>query len=327
MQLTERQLYVVLHRSAVAARVLVRLGSFRVGGLGDLERAASRLPWHEVVPDGRGVDVHASTSGEQLQHTGAVAERVARCAGGLDPDGQRIVVRAVGPEVTISADASGEHLHRRGWRLAGVKAPLRENLAAAMLRVAGWTGDEPLVDPFCGSGTIPIEAARLARRIAPGADRDVAMAAWPTFQPGTWGSVVGAARAEELPVAGVTLVGSDRDAGAIQAASANAERARVVDDVDLMVRAISDAQAPDGPSGWVVTNPPFGKRVGEGDLRPLYQRIGSVLRERFPGWGLAILDSDPRLAGQIGLPLDEAWRVDAGGLRVRCSIARIPEGS
>src|SRR5690606_21549021 len=143
-------------------------------------------------------------------------------------EGQLVVVRFLRDECLVSADASGALLHRRGYRRAVAKAPLRETLAAAMLTAVGWDGSVPLVDPFCGSGTIPIEAALIARRIAPGiasaelAPRAFAFERWPSFEAGTWSEVVVSARAEVRDATRHPIRGSDRDAGAIAAARANA---------------------------------------------------------------------------------------------------------
>src|SRR5205085_4813752 len=137
-----------------------------------------------------------------------------------------------------------------------------------------------LVDPFCGSGTIPIEAALLARRIAPGANRDFAFMRWPNFDAKLWKALVSDARAGELARSPVAIFGSDRDAGAVSAARSNAERAGVVSDLDLAKRSVSALHAVSG-SGLVATNPPYGVRVGDVDtLRNLYARFGAVLRER-----------------------------------------------
>src|SRR5690606_4928148 len=150
---------------------------------------------------------------------------------------QLVIVRIVRDECVISIDSSGALLHRRGYRQAVAKAPLRETLAAAMLRAAGWRGDRPLLDPMCGSGTIPIEAALIARRIPPGlaapdrTPRPFAFEAWPSFDREGWQRTVALALAEIRDRSPVEIVGSDRDEGAIAAARANASRAGVADDI------------------------------------------------------------------------------------------------
>ena len=322
---TTRQLYTANVWSRLASRVLVGAGGFRAVSLPQLEAEAARLEWGSWI--GPGVRpvlrVHAS-SGSPLFHTGAIAERIARVAGGTDdPDApeQLVVVRVRGERVEISVDSSGEHLHRRGWRLATAKAPLRETLAAALLVAGGWRPGDALVDPFCGSGPIVVEAALASLGLAPGRDRAFAFSRWPAFEPGTWASVRAGVldaerRAEDVVTA--PLWGSDRDDGAVAAARANAERAGVGHAVTFTCAAVSDAVAPDGAAapGWLVANPPYGGRVGDGDLRNLYARFGDVARTRFAGWGVALLVADARLAAHTGLPGRVVLRTANGGIGV-----------
>ncbi len=218
---------------------------------------------------------------------------------------------------TLSADSSGALLHRRGYRLDTAKAPLRETLAAAMLLAVGWAGSQPLLDPFCGSGTIPIEAALLARNVAPGIARSFACERWPLLGAVRWNDLRAAARRDERASATV-IAGSDRDAGAVDAARANAELAGVAGAVRLGRVALSAVTPPaDGP-GWIVTNPPYGVRVGERrPLRDLYARLGQLLRGPFAGWNLALLVAAPELEAQLGLELTDRFVTTNGGIRVR----------
>jgi len=231
---------------------------------------------------------------------------------------QLIIVRFDHDHCTISLDSSGDLLHRRGWRQAVAKAPLRETLAAAMLAACDWQGDMPLVDPFCGSGTIGIEAALRARNVAPGLTRRFALERWPGVD-AAW--VMGQrdeARACARPLAGVPIVLSDRDAGACAAARANAERAGVSADVEISQRSISAVDLADlGPRGLLLTNPPYGLRVSEGsDLRPLYARLGDIVRAGGAEWRLAMLVPDRRLAAQTRLPFESLMRTSNGGIGV-----------
>ena len=234
---------------------------------------------------------------------------------------------------TISVDSSGALLHRRGYRLATAKAPLRETLAAGLIMAAGWpAGDAvppPLLDPFCGSGTIAIEAALMALQIAPGRQRRFAFMAWPDYDADLWqrlldeadGQAAGAARTTRRPVGDP---GSDRDAGAIAAAQANAGRAGVGGTVAFACHALSAIDPPAGP-GFVVTNPPYGQRVRGGpDLRNLYAQLGNVLRERCPGWQATILSSDRHLLAQTGLLLDTGVTFVNGGIDVLVGRGRVP---
>lgn len=331
-----------------ASRVVVRAASFRARTFIELERHARRVPWARWVAPGRAVRLRVTSKKSRLYHEGAIAQRLlgfmedgvgglgvtSAAKGGDDEaeeggDAQLFVVRVARDEFTISADSSGALLHLRGYRQAVAKAPLRETLAAAMLLGAGWSGDAPVLDPMCGSGTLPIEAALIARRIAPGlarADREprgFAFTAWPGHDEEAWARAVAEAREAILPTSPVAIAGSDRDAGAIEAARANAERAGVAADVDLQVRPVSAMEAPPGP-GLLVCNPPYGMRVGESDaLRNLYAALGRTARARCPGWTLALLGADRKLEGQVGVDFTEAFRTSNGGIPVRLLVGRV----
>ncbi|HET9727162.1 MAG TPA: class I SAM-dependent RNA methyltransferase [Gemmatimonadales bacterium] len=316
----------------VASRVLVRVGSFHAAAFRELERHARQLPWTRFIRTGQAVAFRVTSRKSRLYHQEAVAERLLTAAAaeagvgqaGMEGGAQEFVVRLFRDQCTVSADASGELLHRRGYRLVSAKAPLRETLAAAMLAGAGWSGQAPLVDPMCGSGTIPIEAAMLARRIPPGVARSFAFERWPEFDGRAWSAVRDLAREQIRPTSPVRILGSDRDAGAVQAAAGNAERAGVAADIEWRRAAIS-AIDPPGALGWIVTNPPYGIRVGERKrLRDLYAQLGNVLRAKCPGWEVAILTAHAELERQIGLPLQGTFDTTNGGIRVRLVRARVP---
>lgn len=328
-----------------ASRVLVRLADFRAVGFQELEKRARKIPWLDYLPPGvdpASVDFEVTCRKSRLYHSGAVAARlrdalVEACEGvarARSPDAgpglpaPRFVARLVHNRLSLSADASGENLHRRGYREAVGKAPLRETLAAAMLLASGWQGECPLMDPFCGSGTIPIEAALLAAGIPPGARRRFAFEAW-------WGTdreeaaalrnvslTASAASAEAEDLA--PIVGSDRDGGALDAAAANAARAGVGARVAFHQAPLSRAPFP-APPGIVVTNPPYGHRVGdEATLRNLYARLGDALRDAWPGGRLVLLSADRALTGQMGLETRILFRTRNGGIPVEAVEARIP---
>jgi putative N6-adenine-specific DNA methylase len=314
----------------IASRVLVRIGTFHAAAFHELERHAARLPWREFVASGGPVAFRVTSRKSRLYHQDAIAQRLLAAAGGAPPStseedaAQQFVIRLFRDECTVSADASGELLHRRGYRMATAKAPLRETLAAAMIVGAGWDGSAPLVDPMCGSGTIPIEAALLARRIPPGMARRFAFMRWPGFDESLWERLMRQARERVLPSAPVPIVGSDRDAGAVAAAVANAERAGVGGDVEWRRAAISAMVTPAG-RGWIVTNPPYGVRVGERrDLRDLYAQLGNVARRCCPGWEVAFLAAHPELERQTGLEQAVRFTTENGGIRVRLVQGSVP---
>ena len=204
------------------------------------------------------------------------------------------------------------------------KAPLRETLAAAMLVASEWDQRMPLVDPFCGSGTIGIEAALTIRNIAPGLDRAFALEQWPGTDAAIVRAAREAARASAKPSTGVQILLADRDAGACDAAVANAERAGVLGDVIIAQQALSDADLSAlGPRGLVLTNPPYGLRVTDGnDLRSLYARLGDVLRDGGTGWRLAMLVPDRQLAAQLRMKMDTKLRTANGGIGVSVEMTR-----
>jgi putative N6-adenine-specific DNA methylase len=233
--------------------------------------------------------------------------------------GQLFVVRIVNDECEVSADSSGDLLHRRGYRQETAKAPLRETIAAAMVLASGWKGNEPLLDPLCGSGTIPIEAAMIARKMAPGLKRKFQFMSWPGFDAELWTRILENARAAVSYFSG-EILGSDRDTGAVQAAARNAERAGVSENVRFSPEAVSGSIAAiddsGRASGWILTNPPYGVRVGEGDdLRNLYARLGSALKSK-PGWRLGILTPDWSLVRQTRLSLRLRFSTSNGGIPV-----------
>jgi len=325
---SDRQLYAANLWSRTATRIVVRVAAFTAASFADLEQEAATVPWDGFIPPGTSPVVRVSSTASRLYHTGGVAERLTAVAGtGVGP-GPLVVARLIHDRVTLSVDSSGLPLYQRGWRQATAKAPLRETLGAALVLASGWDRTSPLVDPFCGSGTIGIEAALLAAGLPPGGGRRFAFQDWPSFQPGTWASVLGeagnvAARAAADP-ATPAIVATDRDAGAVRAARANAERAGVTDRVEVRRAAVSDLVAPPGGPGWLVANPPYGRRVGGGDARDLYARLGDVVRQRLPGWTVALLVADTRAVGHAGLRLEERLRTDNGGIAVRLLVGAVP---
>ena len=332
--------------SRIASRVLVRLAEFRATSFFELERHAGRIAWSRYIAPGTVVEFRVTCRKSRLFHTDAVSQRfsesVQRAVPGVqraqrlrDDDGghspetgvlgadrrdeqrQLFVVRFDHDRCTVNADTSGALLYLRGYRQQLAKAPLRETLAAAVLAGAHWVGDSPLADPMCGSGTIAIEAARLARRIAPGRDRTFAFLSWPEHDVRSWVELVSEARAGELARAAVSIEAYDRDDGAIAATRANAERAGVADDLVVGVQPLSALPANAG-SGLIAINPPYGIRVGEAErLRNLYSQIGNIRRQKRPAWRLAMLAADVRLAGHAEPGLKERFRTVNGGIPVR----------
>jgi putative N6-adenine-specific DNA methylase len=319
-------------QSRVANRIVVRFASFHASTFYELERRAKKVEWERFLSRDSLFHFRITSRKSKLYHSDAIAERLglaaSRATGAQvlvstpeDDDShdaaQLFVVRISQDEMTISVDTSGEILHRRGYRQAVAKAPLRETLAAAMLHGAEWDATSlPLIDPMCGSGTIPIEAAMIARGIPPGIHRRFAFENFRSHDERAWVEMKAQAIAAIKPEAGISIIGSDRDAGAIDAARANAQRAGVNTDIEFSVRAISAAQE----KGIVICNPPYGERVGEPQrLRNLYAQIGKVIRAGESRLG--ILSADRGLEAAIGLELTEVFRTSNGGIPVRFLIS------
>ncbi|MEM9797890.1 MAG: class I SAM-dependent RNA methyltransferase [Pseudomonadota bacterium] len=308
------------------SRVLVRLASFRALHLAQLDKRLRKLDWGALLPTDRPVRVDAVTRKSRIYHDRAAAQRLSRAledmlsvktVSGADPAALSIKLRIDDDLATLSLDTSGAPLHRRGHKQAIGKAPLRETMAAMFLRQCGYDGTEPVVDPMCGSGTIPISAAEIALGLAPGRDRDFAFQALRNFDAATWAEM----KAAPITAPGPSLRfhGSDRDDGAVRMASDNAARAGVGSVCLLSRAAISELTPPAGPPGLVMVNPPYGGRVGKrGPLHALYGTLGKVLMERFSSWRVGIVTSEPALARTTDLPfLADGPLVAHGGMKVR----------
>jgi putative N6-adenine-specific DNA methylase len=344
---SDEELFEANLRLRTASRVIVRVAEFRATAFHELERLARGVPWDAFLSPGGAVRLRVTCRKSRLYHSDGVAQRVAGAitrrvagvtiSGGKDeadddaaaetPDqpAQLFLVRFAHDVCTISADSSGDLLHRRGYRLATAKAPLRETLAAAMLLAMDYDGSIPLVDPLCGAGTIAIEAALIARRIAPGIARAFACERWPGAPTRKYAEHRAIAREEVLPRAEASIVASDRDAGAVAATLANAERAVVAADIEIRRTALSGVTPPAGP-GLLLTNPPYGARVSAAeDVRNLYAQLGNVARAKCAGWTVGLLSADRAMEAQLKLPLSEALRFRNGGIPVRLMRAEIPE--
>ncbi len=332
-----REVYAANLRARTVSRVIVRLARFQARTFAELERHSAKVPWSRFIASGRAFELRVTSRKSRLYHSDAVAERIGRVVGhstgaehaagelSEEHEGERaqlIIVRLERDECTINMDSSGALLHMRGYRRATAKAPMRETIAAAMLLACEWRADEPLFDPFCGSGTIPIEGAMLARRIPPGLDRVFAFQQWPWIEAGLWSRMRRDAEAEILDGLPAPIIGADRDEGAIRAATENAARAGVEGQIEFVVSPVSEASVEADP-GWVITNPPYGVRVGTSrELRNLYARLGAVMRERFGGWRLALLSADHALEAQLRMELEVLFRTTNGGIPVRCMTSK-----
>lgn len=309
-----------------ASRVLIRISAFRAMNVGQLEARAAKVDWAALIGPTRPVRVEAVCKGSRLHHGGLVAGRIsdaiATGTGAPIADSAegalRVFARVEDNLVTLSLDTSGELLHRRGHKQFTGKAPLRETLAALLLRQAGYRGDSPVLDPMCGSGTVPIEAAEIALGLAPGRARRFAFEDLRGFDADRWHQAL--ADQPEAAQTDLRFDGFDRDAGAVAGAQGNVTRAGLQDVVRISEGALSALQPPaeDRP-GLVFLNPPYGGRIGKpGALRPLYGSIGKVLTERFSGWRIAMITTDANLAQSTRLPFDApSAPIPHGGLKIK----------
>ena len=317
-----------------ATRVLVRLGEMHATTFAELVRKASVLPFETVARRGQEVAFRVTCHKSRLYHSAAVQQRLheamERSLGGAvrvvrydenaSNPAQLLVARFDRDVCTVSADSSGALLHRRAYRVAQVQAPLRESLAAAMLLAAKYDGTEALLDPLCGSGTIAIEAALIARRRAPGWQRGFAFERWPGHDARALENLRATAQAQELPRAPALIAASDVDAAAVGATEENARSAGVIEDLSLRRRPLRNATAVAG--ALIATNPPYGVRL-QGELAGLYRDLGNLVRRS----GSRVVALVPERAPVQGskLPWRSLLRTSNGGLRVQLlSAGAIP---
>jgi putative N6-adenine-specific DNA methylase len=261
----------------------------------------------------------------------AIVDRLRREQGArpnVDRDNPDVIVHAHFAEgrCSLSLDAVGSSLHERGYRSQSVAAPLKETLAAAIIELIGWDGNTPFYDPMCGSGTLVIEAALKALRIAPGLSRDrFACQRWPDYDGVVWQQVFEEARKQKLSTAPCEIVGSDAEVAAIRTAEVHAQRAGVNRAVRFIVQPLEQAQPPCAGPGTIVTNPPYGERLGdEAELTALYLRLGEVLSQRFGGWTAWVLAGNLTLARHIGLSATEKLKLFNGPIPCRLLKFGIP---
>jgi putative N6-adenine-specific DNA methylase len=304
-----------------ATKVIARIAAFEADHLTTLEARARRVAWASVLRRDVPVRVEAVCRRSRIFHSGAAAERIAVAIGNTlgapiaDDAPVAVMARIEDNQVTLGVDTSGDLLHKRGFKTAVTRAPLRETLAALLLRQCGFDGQETVFDPMCGSGTFLIEAAEIAAGLNPGRARSFAFEHLATFDASAWAMM---RQVSAKPKSDAIMVGQDRDAQAVSASEANAARAGVASRIRFAKGVISDAQPPPGPPGLVIVNPPYGSRLGDTEaLAALYASFGRVMRERFSGWRIGLVTSESSLAWATGLPfLPPSAPVANGGIRI-----------
>jgi putative N6-adenine-specific DNA methylase len=299
-----------------AVRVLWPVLEVNVTSPDELYDAVRAVDWSRYLTPEHTLAVDCNVRDSSLTHSQYAALRTkdAICDQFVERQGRRPSVDVERPMVALnlhvyrdravlSLDSSGESLHKRGYRPILTRAPLNEALAAALVLRTGWRGAAPFVDPLCGSGTLPIEAAWIALRRPPGLTRRrFGFMGWMDYDVELWTSLRDEARRGVRRRLPAPVLGSDRRRDAIRFALANARAAGIGHLLQFEVKDVADFRPPEGSPGVILCNPPYGERIGEEkELRGLYHTLGEVFRARCAGWAAYVFTGNARLARQIGL--------------------------
>ncbi|MBW7902075.1 MAG: methyltransferase [Rhodocyclaceae bacterium] len=333
--------YAVNLHSRLATRVLWRIASRGYAKEDDIYRLALDADWPALFAPTQTlrVDVTAIKSPLKsldfvtLRVKDGICDRFRRDCGDLRPSidtrspDVRVHAFLSETECTLYVDTSGDPLWQRGLRRKTVDAPLKENLAAGILRLAGWQPGTPLFDPMCGSGTFLLEAAQIAHGIAPGSRRDFAFERLRGFDAEAWRRMREAALAAEKPVAWAQLFGADVSAQALRAATANLDRAGLLDAVELIQSDILEVAAP-AERGILVCNPPYGVRLEEQEsLAAFYPKLSTALKKNFAGWTCHFFTADLRMPKLMRLAPSRKTPLYNGALECRLFEIRMVAGS
>ena len=331
--------YRVNLQSRVASRVLWQVATDRYRSEEDIYRATYVLPWTDWFDPARTIRVDVSATKSPLTSLNfvtlkikdAVCDKVRRLSGrrpSVDTREPDIPIQGhlTDREFTLYLDTTGEPLFKRGRRLATGEAPLRENLAAGILLLAGWVPGIPLLDPMCGSGTILLEAAHMALDIAPGLGRHFAFEKFKNFDARYWRELLQQSAARQKPKAPLAIYGSDLSADTLKAARANLMASGLEKIVGLKRADVLEISAP-AIEGIIVTNPPYGVRLGEQQaLAEFYPKLGDVLKKQFSGWRAYLLSADMRLPKLIRLAASKRTPLFNGALECRLFEYKMVEG-
>ncbi len=314
--------------SRTAERLLIKLGSFKAESFEELFQGTKRLPLEKYIPkNGRFWVAKAasvksalfSPSDIQSVMKKAMVDKLSEKYGikQFPEDGDNYPIRVFIKKdiVSVGLDTSGDSLHKRGYRLLTSKAPLAENLAAALIMLSPWKGDRILVDPFCGSGTFPIEAALMAANIAPGVNRSFTAMKWEHIIPAQlWRDAKEEARSLETLDIDCDIQGYDIDGAIIKAARENAQRAGVDKLIHFQQRSVEQLSHPK-PYGFIITNPPYGERLEEKAALPaLYNTIGERYRA-LKDWSMFLITSYEDAEKDIGRKADKNRKIYNGMLK------------
>lgn len=325
--------------SRIASRVLWQVAHGHYQDEDDVYRIATAPHWTDWFDAGRTLRVDlsatqsplASLNFATLKIKDAVCDKMRRLSGrrpSVDTRAPDIPIQGhlTERDFTLYLDTTGEPLFKRGWRIAAREAPLRENLAAGILSLAGWTPGTPLLDPMCGSGTILFEAAHMALEVTPGLGRHFAFEKFNSFNARRWCELIQQSVARQRPKTGLAIYGSDRSGDALKSARTNLAAAGLDKVVTLQKTDVLDIAAP-AREGVIVTNPPYGVRLGEQQqLAEFYPKLGDVLKKRFSGWRVYLLSADMRLPKLIRLAVSKRTPLFNGALECRLFEYKMVEG-
>jgi putative N6-adenine-specific DNA methylase len=333
-------MYWVNLKSHIASRVLWEVGQAPYLSEDDVYRAAYSLPWPDWFTSSQTIKVKVSARRSPLTSLDFITLRIkdAVCDKFMSVRHKRPNVDTHHPNIRLDAfldestvtfylDTSGDPLFKRGHRVVSVEAPLRENLAAGLLRLAGWTPNDVLLDPMCGGGTIPLEAALMARRIAPGQSRSFAFECLIVHDPKRWGHLREASRLKQLAEVPVAIYASDQDPAAVKIAQRTFQGAGVAIDIRLRQSDVLALEAP-AEQGVILINPPYGVRLSQPEeLDAFYPKLGDWLKHRFSGWRAYIFTGDLRVPKLIGLAPSKRIPLFNGSLECRLYEFQIVSGS
>ncbi len=335
-----RVIYRANLESRIATRVLLRLFTLPYRSEEDIYRASYELDWPQRFEVGRSIRVYLTAQRCPLKSLDFLTLRIkdAVCDRFRSAVGSRPNVDTRAPEVRIHAfldatqftlylDTSGEPLFKRGARAATGEAPLKENLAAGILKLTGWQPGTALLDPMCGGGTFLVEAAQIALDIAPGSERSFGFERLKNFDAALWRELRSEAGARRKPLVPLPIYGSDLYGDTLKLAHANLRAAGVAQAVQLKQANALEISAP-AETGVLVTNPPYGERMGEQqELAAFYPKFGDALKQKFAGWNCYILSADMNLPKLIKLQVSKRTPLFNGALECRLFEYRIVAGS
>jgi putative N6-adenine-specific DNA methylase len=331
--------YRVNLESRIASRVLWQVTTGHYRNEDDIYRAAYALLWTDWFDPVRTIRVDVSATKSPLASLNfvtlkikdAVCDKIRRLTGrrpSVDTRGPDIPIQGhlTDRDFTLYLDTTGEPLFKRGQRIAAGEAPLRENLAAAILYLASWVPGTPLLDPMCGSGTILLEAAHMALDIAPGLGRHFSFEKFKNFNGRRWRELLQKSAAGQKPKVPLPIYGSDLSGDVLRAARANLMASGLEKVVYLKRANVLEISAP-ASEGIIVTNPPYGLRLGERQrLAEFYPKLGDVLKKQFSGWRAYLLTADMRLPKLIRLAASKRIPLYNGALECRLLEYKIVEG-